>query len=320
MKPLLIAYLVMSICFKMDNLNASEVDQFDSNDEEQIANSNQIDLIIRKIPEWDLIKIKSLFENLFKFNELGFTLFGDKPVSFCTLTKVEADNFSSCDDICLYSRRILQPTKNYQEAWSAWQKHKHLFPINNFILLNGDLGVLLINRKEFSKVVSNHLALFEDALQKEFDIDIFLNELQEGKNLFDLLASNHELLGIVLGFGCHNSKLFQRRAEILSILEPYKIPPDLRNRILPSSKHLSSQDELKSLWQTLRPLNNYDIYFPLTDLNRVTFVVDLDDKETKFLRNKYEEQRKKIKNILSKENWFEQIILQLISKNSYVID
>lgn len=35
------------------------------------------------IPHNDLQLIKNLFHHLFYYNEIGFTLFGDKPVSFC---------------------------------------------------------------------------------------------------------------------------------------------------------------------------------------------------------------------------------------------
>jgi hypothetical protein len=38
---------------------------------------------LNSIPKADIQDIKSLFHHLFYFHEIGFTLFGDKPVSFC---------------------------------------------------------------------------------------------------------------------------------------------------------------------------------------------------------------------------------------------
>jgi hypothetical protein len=39
--------------------------------------------LIQETPSQDLEEIKILFKVLFKENEFGFTLFGDKPISFC---------------------------------------------------------------------------------------------------------------------------------------------------------------------------------------------------------------------------------------------
>ena len=60
---------------------------------------------IKKIPEPAISEIKNLFENLFRLNELSFTLYGDKPVSFCSLA-IDASTYSTCNNICWYAERI----------------------------------------------------------------------------------------------------------------------------------------------------------------------------------------------------------------------
>jgi hypothetical protein len=85
---------------------------------------------------------------------------------------------------------------------------------------------------------------------------------------------------------------------------------NLQTNLLPTSGYSSIYQEMDALSQKLEA-NNF--YFPISDLNRVTFVSDPNHIETKQLKNKYEIQRKKLKEIFSKDDWFEQTLLQLMS-------
>jgi hypothetical protein len=132
----------------------------------------------------------------------------------------------------------------------------------------------------------------------------------KGNGAFDLLARNHELFGILLGFGKYNSHLFQRRED----LDPYELPINLRIKVPPSPEYTSIQSELEDLSQKMCCFNGYSQCFPIVTFNQVTFAADPNHPETIFLRKKYEAQRKRIHQILDREDWFEQILLQLTSE------
>ena len=307
----ILLFLLIITIHKNEALYSNQNNHIDHIQSNSILKKRKIENIITKIPEAEIEKIKNLFENLFNFNELGFTLYGDKPVSFCSLTITQSSVFSRCNNIYWYTEGILKVDKIYKKEWEIWKKYAHLFQIKNYMFLIDDCGVLLVNKKNLKKVVTKNLKLFKKILGKDFTPDGLINDIEGGKGIFNLLSCNHELFGIVLGFGRHNPRNFQRREEILNILEPHKIPAKLQNSLSPSPEYPSIQHEMDDISRKLMINDNY--YFPIMDLNRVIFVCDLNHIETKKLIKKYELQRKKIKEIYSKDDWFEQTLIQLIS-------
>jgi hypothetical protein len=265
------------------------------------------------IPKSDLEMIKDLFNHLFKFNELSFTLYGDKPISFYNPFHYIPFYLSKQSNLFWYVERVLEKEKSYHIEWNVWKKYEKLFPIDNFILIKEDFGVVLVNKRETVKAILNNIDLFFDVLGENFSIYKIFKELESGRSLFNLLNKNHALLGILLGFGRHNSELFQRREEILSILEPYSIPTQLNCIVSQSSSYKTMQQELDDLWKKLNMLHDSDKFFPIVNLNRVLFAADLEHPETIFLKKKYEILRKKIEKIYSKKDWFEQTLIQLTS-------
>ena len=91
--------------------------------------NEKINEIIQQIQKEDLLKLKNLFEHLFKYEMLGFTLFGDKPITFC-----HVDFFNSYFDLpvdlfktqvdCITSNVYIISTisKNYDIEWELWEK------------------------------------------------------------------------------------------------------------------------------------------------------------------------------------------------------
>jgi hypothetical protein len=133
--------------------------------------------VMKIIPKQEIGEIKNLFENLFRFNELGFTLFGDKPLSFCTLTVTDPSVFSRCNNISLYAEIILKCDKIYQKEWMTWQKYSNLFKISNYIFLVDECGILLAKKNELRKVIAENLELFLQILGKDFNCDNFINNI-----------------------------------------------------------------------------------------------------------------------------------------------
>lgn len=145
-------FLIISILLNKSLIAYQEKNFYSliSKNEQMLIKEQEIKSIINKIPVLDLKNIKKLFEYLFKFSELSFSLYGDKPVSFCSLI-VQPSTFSKFNHIDGYAERILKGDKIYQEEWNAWNKYKHLFKITNYILISESIGIVLINKKN-SKV------------------------------------------------------------------------------------------------------------------------------------------------------------------------
>lgn len=267
---------------------------------------------LQEIPKEDLIQIKSLFEHIFKYNELGFTLFGDKPISFCSIDKGLL-SYEQRGGIYFpkYCENIFELHKTYEVNWLVWEKHRSKFDIKNFVFVDNKIGILLINKVNFLKTVRSNLDLVSRILGDNLDAITLLKRIENGEYLFKTLNKNHELLGVFLGFGRENSRLFQRREE----LDPQGFSPFLQKHISPSKGYESVEDELADLWRRLSVINNHDRYFPIVNLVRVGFAADPNFPETEILRSKYELDRKRINKIMANENWFEEILLQLTRDN-----
>jgi hypothetical protein len=271
-------------------------------------NSDKIERIIQQIPEDDLNEIKHLFEYLFKYNGLGFTLFMDKPVSFCP---IDSFLFHLSGNLYGCTEKTLLLNKNFHKEWRTWKKHESSFHLKKYVFMLDKLGVVLINKQSLEKCFSDNKKRIIKILGPEFNVNLFLKKIEENNGLVKLMNRDHEFLGIILGFGVHNSQLFQRREDILNVLEPDTIPVYLNKTITPSLGYATTEEELSDLWTKLDSLNPSDQYFPIVNLNRVGFAVDPKHKETIFLRKKYEIQRQKINEILAREDWFKQILMSL---------
>jgi hypothetical protein len=72
----------------------------------------------------------------------------------------------------------------------------------------------LINRKEFKKIAQENISLIRSIYGKDLTSETFLKKVEDREiNLIHPMI-HHGLLGILLGFGKENSKLFQRREAI----------------------------------------------------------------------------------------------------------
>src|ERR1700739_2405298 len=84
-------------------------------------------------------------------------------------------------------------------------------------------------------------------------------------NVLDLLNDNEGLLGVLLGFGKHNSMLFQKREYILDDLENKK------------NSHIYRLEKIKNklslVNDKLQSLHEHDPYI-IASINRVCFAAD----------------------------------------------
>ncbi len=173
-----------------------------------------------------------------------------------------------------------------KEGWKTWSKYQRYFPKKKMIfrIIGSEendctIKILLIHKEHFRNIVFKHQKLFESVLGQKIDITKMLKSFEHDEDpIRTVLKNNHLLLGILYGFGVHNSQRFLARWEEVEKLR--------------SCHKFRSQREMyesigNELTSTLENENH-----PI--LNLPVFSVDPLDEETRELRIQYEREREDI--------------------------
>jgi hypothetical protein len=178
------------------------------------------------------MQIKDKEELLFFFEEIiindafGYTLTGDKPMSFTTYSTNSKDILR--DPSCAF----------LTQGEALWKQYSALFPSKNFVFkfqtfpTDDNHQIFLINRKAVIAVVEKNLDLFRQILGNTTTPDKLLEELESNDRKIQEVLKHHEgLFGILLGFGRNNAMAFQKRDENIQtiqalLLHPVHIPEE----------------------------------------------------------------------------------------------
>lgn len=114
-----------------------------------------------------------------------------------------------------------------EKHFITYEKYKNLLNTKNFIILDQPVisnkfptagyvrDIVIINKKEFAKIVEQNIFLFKDRLGSQITSSALLQAVESGHNvLTDVLQEDELLWGLLLGYGKHNSELYARREEI----------------------------------------------------------------------------------------------------------
>lgn len=247
--------------------------------------SSQLD----QLPKEDRATLESLFKFIFKTDHGAYTLFGDKPVSLSgdfTLTPWENTiEGMRCGGL-------------FWKKWAVWETYKHMFPFTHYLMLREPAKgssihyVIVINKKEFIKIFNENLNLFQTVLDEKITPEEFLSNIEKEKKTFvESIHDNQLLWGILLGYGKHNSGLYNKRDR-----------PYFNTMLLSSIAIERSKIKLQSI-------GDYD-YSPVI-MESVHFVGERNHPETLALQKKYRELRGRISEIYSKGDFLEITLRQL---------
>lgn len=170
------------------------------------ANQNILDVSIHHV---------RIIEELFFRHNFIYTYHGLKPMSYGVCTKPSD------------WREVITHKSNYY----AWVKLKEYNLNEEYLLLEEaspysehDLSVFFIHKGELLRIVNEHLIVFKKYLGSDFDPSIFLRNLElKHTTLRKSIKNNEILLGILLGYGESNSKLFYENCYGLPAHLPRKI-------------------------------------------------------------------------------------------------
>lgn len=278
-------------------------------------NQQKIFHILSSIPEDDKQEIKNLFSYLFKYQRFAYSLYGDKPLTFCdtSLTPYsiqELHDLLSIEEYCYdLLKSFCEPSHSLKRKWEIWKKYSHLFYVNNYCLIDKQLDdkfyIIIINKKHFINTVNKNLDLFQHIISPSLSAPNLLTQLVFGKtSLFETLHHHEGLLGILLGFGRYNSLLFQQRENLLKALAQV--------HLLNIQKVHFIQEKLHLIDNKLQSLREHDPFI-ISSINRVCFAANPYHPETQIIKLKYDSLNKLINTIYSKEDWFEQTLLRLMT-------
>jgi hypothetical protein len=252
--------------------------------------------IISNIPEKDREILDGFFRNLFFFYEFGYTLFGDKPVSFETFD--------------LEQEQKPELFQTSAVGYKTWSRYANLFPSNGYLFLffenkiEGICEITLINKAAFLKTVEDHLVKFSEVYGPEINPEKLLMHLIERQSLHNT-PMNHraDLIGILLGYGKINAELFQKRNELLMTGAGIK-----KKRTTPSHGYCSVEEELEVLNKSLQSFSK-EGRITLNYMRLPGFAADPEQEETIRLRKKYIKMRRQITEQFVQEN-----VLQTIAE------
>lgn len=248
--------------------------------------------------------VNHILHYLFKFDQFSHTLFSDKPISASFdqpfyFTNIR--NFKELEGYCLLlSSRCAY--NQLESSWNLWQSKFSKIQFKNFIFFEKkspeDSIIMLINKQAFSNIFAVHKELFQKILGEGITEQGLLNKIQSSElSLQDALNNSEELLGLLLGFGYCNSKLFQQRCALSC---NYLLDTKFKNeKISKITQKLSATGATNAA------------YINICTIIPIGFAADLKHAETKKLLKKYDHARHKIAHQLKNTQIVDEIISQL---------
>lgn len=288
----------------------------------EVEGSIEIREVLQKIPKEHRKILEDFFKVLVVKHAFGYTLFGEKPVTF--------ENIPTLQD--LTSIKLWSPLI---QGWKTWQKYQNLFPSPYFAFKEGKKcvyglnyqAIILINLKKGNEVAKKLMV-------EQSDISNYLCKLIEK---YPLSPNEHEKLGIFLGFGEENSKRFARAMALFNLLIelphfPENIPEKFnelgseeikqifyqkkRDRPTISVHHQDWNSVIQkytSLTEEWLSLDQIYPQGPMTLIQLPMFIANKNLDETKKLYEHYACTRYKLMTILNSDNFLELIMHRYVN-------
>lgn len=168
--------------------------------EESKNRLEQLSLADRKI-------LEVFFEVLFTHDAAGFTLFGNKPITF--LCYILPEEGSSINERNVFGALM-------EEGWKVFEKYPEIFRSKNFSLKRSIhpmdplpvVYITLVNKKVALETIQTNILLFQEQYGLEFDAESYLASLEYVAYEPSVLTS------ILLGYGEKSGWTFHRRCLI----------------------------------------------------------------------------------------------------------
>jgi hypothetical protein len=185
---------------------------------------------LASVPDNERKELSRFFEEIIFKDSFGYTIFGDKPISFATYNVGKyirhSDNYSSL---------IIERGEELWRKYAAILQSKNfVFKFQSFANI-GRHEIYLINKKAVQEIAMKHLESFKKILGNDFTPEKLIQELEcPATKIQDILHEHEGLFGILLGYGYKNAFAFQRKYELIAsiqniLLHPLHLSTDQEN-------------------------------------------------------------------------------------------
>lgn len=249
--------------------------------------ANDCEVFIKTMESQERADLADFFKSVIFHDQFAYTLEGYKAMAI-------SGGFLYYH-LIPYGKDVIQAPspRRFWEGWKVWLKHRPNFEMQNFVLLEERSHqmesikfIVLINKQVFRKVVNEHLKTFERILKRKINAEELIEEI--AKFGYQKTLEGSEILkGILLGYGEHNSWLFEHREKFYGGKTPFHLLPSQKEKPLPIVKNPTFFREHKLYLVLFHPTN---------------FLADLSSPETQELRRKYDEAERKILSLYRPEN------------------
>jgi hypothetical protein len=240
----------------------------------QVTGKIPSESFVISMPKKDKYRLEEFFRRYCILEEWAYTLIGVKPVTVSVDSKMQFSLYA-------FAPRNLAA----QSGWSIWGKYKHYFQHSKFCIFTDRKPsdpkqnfLVLVDRSQFNQVVQENANNFQSILHLDPCNPAQLLELANYQSfVYEVLRDNNFLLGIILGYGRENARLFQEYSQG-------------KNIVLEPIWDLAAMDQILDHWNR----KSYFEHWNLSDLFYPSFVSDKESEETRTLRDKYAKARETI--------------------------
>jgi hypothetical protein len=261
-----------------------------NNQKENFFEPHEIHDFISSLDKKEKEYLTNFFKLQFFRSSWGYTIFGEKPMSF---EVIDYNRELECDENFDYMavEHILAGFK-LKEGWATWKKYANRFHQNNIIIIqypfhlcSNCLEVPIINRSSFIKVIDENLDYFQLILGESYSSSQILRMYFNGEgSIFHKIRLRDDLFGTLLGYGLENAIEFNRLGRASELMESFT----------------PSEETDKELMEN----GTKNILPPM-------FAVIPDSEETLKLRSSYNKQRTEINQVYQSPDFLEKVLIEL---------
>lgn len=262
----------------------------------------------------DRLVIDVFFRNLFTTSSAGYVLFGDKPVFLSTIPG-EDYVFPGTDR----HRLVIEAV----EALTVINKLNYNTGEQNYFICckskkdfdrHRDFELLIVNKPALLKVLNKNLVLFQYKFGARVSPDVLQeNILSPNKTFFSAYNGKLSLIGILLGYGTHNSLLYDRGIDLIKstktpvrscLTRPHgNILSMTDAKITPGLTYNSLNEETNDIFQSMAHSTEH-----LNGTNtKIVFSYDPESNESIGLLSMYEGAQSIVEDTLVSENFLQTI-------------
>lgn len=257
--------------------------------------------ILTHLPQNDREILEKFLKVLLTNSEVGYILYGNKPICFQSISSGDTDSFGTM------GHHMSTLLNNGLAMWEkvGLPKNSPKFILHIYQTKNLSIGwqrILVINRSAYYRAVNENLVLFKYVLGPELTAESLLEQLiSPSTDFYAVLKNDKVLVGILLGFGANNA-LFVNREELL------REHSDVPTHLTPSFGYSSLEEEAQDLKQKVASSSQrLEKYYPRLYFGHVPN----DDKtvlNNSELVKDYEDVQKKIQEVLISKPFLENVL------------